>query len=389
MGRLIFHVLHYLIATGVTLSLLLFFLAENGRANSFATYLVALAVLAVMVFPSSRKWLNELPRSIFFILVCLLQYLALSAWWSEAGSLELVLRFQGYAALILLFVLGLSISARQYDQFLMTLSALTLAAAGVSAAYSVYLHFALPEYQPLPEPRLYGLGRLSNPVISAASYGFASMLGLWLLIRLQTISQRLALLGVLCLLVFAILLSGTRTVWLALAVGIGTGAAFWRRDRALLVFTTVFFTAGFLGLMVIGWEDVARRGFSFRPEIWSEFFLRSLAAHPVLGAGSGASSYWQTPELTFKHPHSVFVSIFFFGGILGLALFLCLLFACFRQLLQAPHGDVKILAAMLLSYGTVFGIFDGDNILSKVDYLWWLIWMPIGVCLCLRNQIRS
>ena len=154
MTRLISGGLHYLIATGVALSPLMFFLAESGRANSFATYLVVLAVLAAMIFPSSRKRLNELPRGVFMMVVCLLQYLALSAWWSEAGSLQLVLKFQGYAVLILLFILGLSISVRQYDQFLVTLAALTLAAAAVSAAYSAYLHFALPEYQPLNEPRL-------------------------------------------------------------------------------------------------------------------------------------------------------------------------------------------------------------------------------------------
>ena len=381
--------LHYLIATGVALSLLMFFLAENGRANAFATYLVALAVLAVMVFPLPRRLLMELPRGVLLMTVCLLQYLALSAWWSESGSLLLVLKFQGYAALILLFAVGLAISFRRYDQFLLLLAALTLAAAAVSAGYSAYLYFALPEYQPLPEPRLYGLGRLSNPVISAAAYGFACMLGLWLLIQQQPMLQRLILVGVLCLLGLVILLSDTRAVWLALAVGASTGVALCLRDRTLLGFSVVFVVMGLVGLLAIGWEDVARRGLSFRPEIWSEFVGRSVAANPVFGVGSGTGSYWQTPALTFKHPHSVFVSTFFFGGIVGLALFLGLLAACARLVQQAQDSTARTLAAMLLSYGIVFGIFDGNNILTKIDYLWWLIWMPVGVCLCLDGQSRS
>ena len=331
----------------------------------------------------------ELPRAVLLMTVFVLQYLALSACWSESGSLLLVPKFQGYAALILVFVVGLAISVRRYDQFLVMLAALTLAAAAVSASYSVYLHFALPEYQPLPERRLYALGRLSNPVISAAAYGFACMLGLWLLIQQQPMLQRLILVGVLCLLGLVILLSDTRAVWLALGVGASTGVALCLRDRTLLGFSVVFVVIGLVALLAIGWEDVARRGLSFRPEIWSEFVGRSVAANPVFGVGSGTGSYWQTPALTFKHPHSVFVSTFFFGGIVGLALFLGLLAACARLVQQAQDSTVRTLAAMLLSYGIVFGIFDGNNILTKIDYLWWLIWMPVGVCLCLDGQSRS
>ena len=381
--------LHYFIAIGVTLSVLLFFLVENGRINSFATYLVALTVFTVFIFPSSRRHLVELPRSVLFLTAGLLQYLAMSSWWSEASSFQLVLKFQGYAILIFFFLLGLVISVRQNKYFLVSLAVLTLAAASVSACYSVYLHFAFPDYRPLPEARLYALGRLSNPVISAASYGFASILGFWLFTQRPNILQLLVLVFVLCLLGFVIVLSGTRTVWVALALGIGAGIAFWRREPSLLSFAILCLTLGILAVLALGWDDITRRGFSFRPEIWSEFISRSIATHPILGAGSGSGSYWLTPELDFKHPHSVFVSIFFFGGIVGLGLFLSLLAACFLQLKQSPSGEVKVLAAMLLSYGVVFGIFDGDNILTKIDYLWWLIWMPIGVCLCLEGQGRG
>ena len=36
----------YVIAIGVGLSVVLFFLLENGRANAFTTYIVALALLS-------------------------------------------------------------------------------------------------------------------------------------------------------------------------------------------------------------------------------------------------------------------------------------------------------------------------------------------------------
>ena len=174
-------------------------------------------------------------------------------------------------------------------------------------------------------------------------------------------------------------------MWLALGFGIGTGIALSRGDSGLLVFSCLFIALGSLALLMLGWDDFSRRGLSFRPEIWSEFVDRSITSHPFLGAGSGSSTYWPNPDLDIRHPHSVFVSIFFFGGVVGLGLFLGLLGACIQQLRQPLSGEVKVLGGMLLSFGIVFSIFDGDNILTKIDYLWWLIWMPIGLCLSLER----
>ena len=161
----------------------------------------------------------------------------LSAIWSEKGGIASLIQHQGYAALILFFVLGFGISARRIEQFLPGLAYLTVCAAGVSAAYSLYLHFTLPQYQPLPEPRLYGLGRLSNPYISAASYGFSGLLAIWLLSIKPAYSFRFILLLFIFLLGLRIFLSGTRTVWLALAVGAGTAMALGSDRNRILVFS--------------------------------------------------------------------------------------------------------------------------------------------------------
>ena len=379
----------YVIAIGVGLSVVLFFLLENGRANAFTTYIVALALLVALFFPSVRVEILALPRSVVLALVALLEYMALSAIWSEKGSIASLIQHQGYAALILFFVLGFGISARRYEQFLPGLAYLTVCAAGVSAAYSLYLHFTLPQYQPLPEPRLYGLGRLSNPVISAASYGFSGLLAIWLLSIKPAYSYRFILLLFIFLLGLSIFLSGTRTVWLALAVGAGTAMALGSDRNRILCFFLVFGSVGLIGLLSIGWEGLVTRGLSFRPEIWSEFVSRTLTVNPFLGVGSGTKAHWVTPVLTFQHPHSVFVSVFYFGGLVGLGLLLLLLVITILWLASAEDSRERNLAIMLLSYGVIFGLFDGDNILNKIDYLWWLVWLPIGLCLGLRYQSRS
>ncbi|MBT4162082.1 MAG: O-antigen ligase family protein [Gammaproteobacteria bacterium] len=374
--------IHYLIAGCIVLSLLMFFLAENGRANAFPTYLLAIGVLIALPFSEVRSRIAAMPGIPLVLAIALIEYLAISAWWSDHGSITQVFRHQGYALLILVFVLSLNLASQRFDRFLDLVLGLTIAAATVSAVYSIYLHFALPEYQPLHEPRLYGLGRLSNPVISAVSYGFATILAAHLLIQRQKIWQRSLLGACVLLLLIAIALAGTRTAWLALGIGVGAGLAMRYRERGLLLFAGVLFVTGVVAVAALGWEDLAKRGLSFRPEIWAEFIGRSFNANPILGAGSGSNSHWVSSIETFKHPHSIFISAFFFGGIIGLVLLIGLFTTCARHLYLSDDSEVKMLAVMTLSYGVTVGIFDGDNVLTKIDYLWWVVWFPVGVTLC-------
>lgn len=381
--------LYYLLAAGVALCLLMFFLAENGRANAFATYIVGLGVIGALFQPDTRKELLTLPLPVLVVLVIFLEYLSVSAWWSDVGSLHTVIRFQGYSVLIVTFIAGFYLAGRRFENYLHIMAGLVTAAAMVSAGYSIYLHFALPEYQPLPEPRLYGLGRLSNPVISAVSYGFSVALAFWLLLQRRDLWLRLLLAAGIVSLLVAISLSGTRIVWLALACAVGVALSLETGRNGWLTLGVAGTVLGAVAIFSLGWEDLAKRGLSFRPEIWAEFARRSAEANPILGAGSGAPSYWVTPELTFRHPHSIFVSAFFFGGIIGLGLLVALIVLAARYAWQSPPSPVRTLAVMTLSYGVVVGLIDGDNIVTKIDYLWWLIWFPLAVVMMLPKPQSS
>ena len=85
----------------------------------------------------------------------------------------------------------------------------------------------------------------------------------------------------------------------------------------------------------------------------------------------------------------MYLSRFLLRRIGRLGLLLLLLVITILWLASAEDSGERNLAIMLLSYGVIFGLFDGDNILNKIDYLWWLVWLPIGLCLGLRYQSRS
>ena len=45
-------------------------------------------------------------------------------------------------------------------------------------------------------------------------------------------------------------------------------------------------------------------------------------------------------------------------------------------------------ASMTLTFGLVVGLLDGDNLLTKIDYLWWIFWLPVALCISLNADDR-
>jgi O-antigen ligase len=370
--------LSYLLAFSLILILGLYFLAENGRINAFATYLVGIAI----IFMAGLGQINfrSLLQPVWVLAGLLLVYLVVAANWAAGG--EGLAKHAGYALLIATFLLGLRYSVQSNPAFLTWFLLVAVACGTASAALSLQLHVALPDYQPLPEPRLYGFGRLNNPMISAVSYGFVLVCAVHLATQTRQNWHWALLLLAGVVLLAAIALTGTRVVWLAIAIAAGMIVAQQVQRFALAAFAGVLIGIGVLAIALLGWEEVTRRALSFRPEIWQEFLARTLAANIWIGAGSGSDASWAAEAETFKHAHSIFMSTFYYGGILGLVLLLGMLGCCCQQLRASTMGPLRNLTTALLAYGVTIGLFDGDAILTKIDQQWWLLWFPVGLVLC-------
>ena len=55
------------------------------------------------------------------------------------------------------------------------------------------------------------------------------------------------------------------------------------------------------------------------------------------------------------------------------------------SIIQLPEQRFRVLCRMLFKYGVVETSLDGNEIISKVDYLWFLIWLPFGPALSDRT----
>tara|TARA_E500000331_G_scaffold230707_2_gene220879 strand:+ start:1948 stop:3144 length:1197 start_codon:yes stop_codon:yes gene_type:complete len=377
----------------VLLTIAAFFLSESGRVNNFPTYVVG--ILFVLLIFLDRSVIRHFDGHILLGITGLLTYFSLSTLWAEGGPTTMLL-YLGYSALIVSFVYSVLLLQMHYREFLRLLVWFTVLAAVVSASYSVHLHYAFPEYQPLLEDRLVALGRLHNPVIGALSYGMATTMALHLLIRGTNGNNRFFSGFCIAVLLVGIALTYTRSVWIGISVSALYAIALylpgpnWRKAAT---------SAGFLSLVVVfvlasfGWDELVKRSTSFRPEIWGELISRTLQTNWLLGHGiiadsSVAHSSYEHGVFSFHHAHSVYVATFFYGGVVGLLGFLGLLAYLGLRLYQANGAEMRGLATMALIYAAVVMFFDGDRLLVKVDYLWIVFWLPVAMVLVVDQQKR-
>lgn len=373
----------------ILLSTTAFFLAENGRANAFPTYLLAIGVLAYLVIkrPANASGLpGNVPLAGALVLIL---YLSVTTLWSDNRNITSLITYFGYGTIVGSFVIGMLLCYRRFPNFIPMLALAIFIAGTLSAGLSVFLFYEFPEYRFMPGSRMIALGRLSNPVIAADSYGFAIVLGLYILLQQVGIWRRLLIAMAITLLLYATVLTGSRAVWLAIAFAASVGVASRDMSYKYLAFGLVLVVFGAMALLVLDIDELTRRALSFRPEIWSEYTRRTITGNLWFGAGSSSDSSWPTSAYTFDHPHSIFVSVLYFGGVAGLVLIVSLYMRCLFELGRLPFSNLRSLALMSIVFGIILGMFDGDNPLTKIDFHWWMVWLPITFCICAVDGLEQ
>lgn len=367
-----------------------YFLAPTATVSFFPSYLIGifgLIILATDVKSLRWIWQSSVPL--------LLLFAALLFGNLKGGfGIESTLLYLGYVVLILTFVFGLVLSAIRLPWFLTAFMVVVVGSAVVSSLFSIGFYFFL-DYQPLVEQRLYALGRLNNPVISALSYGVV----LSLCFSSIAFSKENGLRGIATLasivLMVAIILTGTRGAWLGLLAA--TCAIVLIRDwRSTQQFSAVAATLVIIPTAIVAilyYFDIAdsifKRSFSFRPEIWLKTLEEWHLASVVFGAGLDAQVDLRVPPHEFHHPHSIYLSTLYYGGLLSLALLASLVGRLIWVALNQSDRDTTNYALPCLVFGLTTLIFDGNKIVSKIDFVWLCLWFPIALMLLAEFRFKQ
>ena len=324
----------------------------------------------------AATWKALLPLPAFRVFLLLLAWAALSLLWAHPRHLgDEFSRLLSVLAFVLAWPVWLGEDERRGQRLLL------LAGLGIAlfAAYYCVLYL----HRPPEDGRIVGMG-----VIATANYAAAAMGAACLWLTLLPIADRrgsaLRWLAVPVLLAF-IALTGSRSVWLALAL-CAVSAPLWHRGRAAR------WLAGAALVVVLAcsiWPlpVLLERGSSLRPQLFVQS-MHLIAQHPWLGLGQDAPFTLTVAGANYTHSHNVLTQTMIELGLPGLLLLVALwLMTAWLGWRHRQRMTGRLVLALWL-YASVVLQFDMPQLLDSPRPGWLLVWLPLALALWLEADTR-
>ncbi len=354
-----------------------------------ASYLLGLSVLTRVA-----EWRSVVSVKLLWCALALLGYLLLTTFWSSwSGRFLTTLppRYIIRAVVVFCFLVAFADCVRR-GQSLDRVGRWFAIVGGAAAAFAIAAFWLYPPVN----GRLLGPGQIQNPLIAAQAFTAGCLFATDAMCRCrEPVWRALTAFGAVTMAV-AVVLTGSRTGWLALPMGLGIlllahrSATPARFTSLALVWGVVIGGLGAaLALIEFTNEFLLPRGDSFRQVIWTSIF-REVADNGLwFGRGLLTDDNVIAHGFTFGHPHSLYLSIFFKGGLVGVALLATLLVWTACSLVRRVATVDSALALALLAAGVVAWALDGHQIIHKVGIVWWLFWLPAAVAIGLSWRAKS
>jgi O-antigen ligase len=364
------------------------FLVPMAVDTVLALGLLFLLLTDAQVAESAGRFTRD---PLFWCGSALLLYLGMSVFWSSGAGWMGV----GQIWLRIFFIIGftLLLAASQWelpDSGSRILHAVILGVLISSVIIIIWFYYAPPV-----DGRLRGLFRFDNP--GRAGRMYAATLP-FALCAIQLCRGRWRVLAG-CALVTAfavVLLTDTRAAWLAAVVGmlVYVIAALQRdalRFMGLLLLCCV--VAMLLALWAV--DDPAMRsalfprGDSFRFGIWNAHVNDWLAGNYWFGHGQLVDRWVVVDGQNFRGAHNMYLSMLGHGGVPALVLFFTMLLWTGSRLLQHLDRPQARLGLALLLAGCAAFLLNGDRIIDKVNFVWFVLWYPMGIALAFGKPLNN
>jgi len=372
----------WLLPVGIVLFCTGLFVATGRTAHKTIVYLGVLApALAMVVLSPRAAWQAVFGNPVRLALVVFVFWAASSASWAvDQSESDFFLK---YAVFITLFALAFSRDIGAVEERVLPAFRVSVVLAGVYAVYSVIDWYVLGGND--WHQRFNGLPPLYNPLVTGYFMGFFLALMMSEYIACQQRRYAFVLyLPVAAAIIVMVLLTQSRTpllAWFATAMVL---ALVRRNQRGWAV---AVMTISGLALLLAFNETLWERGLSWRPWIWSHVFERALEK-PWLGHGFGDELLIVIPQngWLFHDPHNMHLSVFYYAGVVGLALWVLLLVLAFRAAWQARHTALGLVTLGLLVYGMVACSFDGGYLIARPRENWFTLWLPLAMAARLLDK---
>ncbi len=309
----------------------------------------------------------------------LLLYLTVSFAWSDYSEPVYFVEIVSKAALTasFLFVTAYLVWKKPLE-FSRVLAAMIVCVALVGLL-SIFLFYA---ENPFPTARLVSFGQLNNPGYMGSVNGVFAVIAGYFAIVAQNTRARLGYTLTFIVLLAVVMMAQARSAFIAMVAAILVLVIWQGRSRSVrysmiastLIGLYVFGKPVFTRFLTAG-VDVSS---DLRLQIWQDA-LPQILTHPFMGAGIGTKMQFVTSEGVFTHPHSVYISVTWYGGVLGLFLLLGMLATAYRECILVGRQKGNYLALALLVYTTFCVLVDYSEIMTFPRDIWVQFWLAIAV----------
>jgi O-antigen ligase len=355
---------------------LLGYFVNFNHDHHYVVYGLLLTSGFTALWESRREFLISAPLNCACIF---LLYIVSSYLWSGPDKTKSMLEVISKAALTYSFVVMTAYLVwKHYDQFFNVLRAMVVCVA-VIGIISVILFYSS---HPFPEERLVSFGQLNNPGLMGSVNGVFAVIASYFAIASKATKSRLYFSCVFLIMFSVVAMSQARSAFIAMVAGFMVLVLFQHRARWIR-FDILLCVA--LGAYIFGGGIFSRfltAGIDYssdlRIQIWQDA-ISQIAAHPILGYGIAARMQFSTTGGFFFHPHSVYLSVTWYAGFLGLLLMVGMLVLACRESILEGRRNGNYLALALLVYTCICVFVDYGDVIAYPHDIWLQFWLSIAI----------
>jgi len=361
----------------VVISFACLFVLGSQSAASYGTY-----ALGVLVLATNSRWRDVWGLDLIWLVVALLGYLTLSSFWSEEVRPREIFSIAVRAVLTFTFVIA--VAETQLRGRTQRWLGFALSAVGFATVIGAFYFYVI---EPPWDGRLVGRGQLDNNVVAGLIFAVAAVFSLRLAWSEEQLGWRVFGSMACAALITGVAYTGSRNAMMGLFCGVivyTTARLVTTPQRFFAVLLPAAIIA-VVALYVLAFSDFAEqlfpRGDSFRFSIWQAAWKEVAESSLLWGKGILTSDDLVVDGVQFEHPHSMYMSVVYQGGIIALGLLTLLVVRAISLLLtRFSDPDAKFALAVLAISLPVY-LFDEHELLDKVGTTWVLFWMPVACAL--------
>jgi len=336
------------------------FLLSGFSANTIYLFIL----LPALVF-----WVMIKPKlsTDGYIWLLYLLYVLFSSFWSNSDSIELWNNAK-YVLYVMIFLYALELYKRSglnvsYIFIGMFLSVLSIEVLSIGSY--VFDHGVKSWFDQFP--RLFGVIGVESPIDISCVFVLST-------IALMACNKAKPLYCILGFLIVSVLISPFQTRISILGLGIGILVVFFQNKHMKMIFVSVGAAIFVMLLYYFGLDRFSSNEYT-RLDIWQFAFDRLVEdCHMIYGCGFGYDFNINVSGRHYAQLHSLILSQFFYGGLLGFIAFSVVVIRTLWVLLKNDSPWFGVLVCSLVILMT-----NRHEIISNPNFVWVMLWVPIGL----------